>query len=338
MTHAERIALAVVLAASGLALDLPCAYAQSAEAEVLFRDGRNLIRQGNLGVGCDKLAASEALETSIGTLLNLGDCREQNGQIATAWKTFLDAAALAQDNPKERKRADEARRRASYLQPRLSYLTISVSDASDIDGLTITRDGAPVDRAFWNQGVPVDGGTYVIEASAPGHDAWRTSIVVAPENAHAMAEVPRFKPIEELAPAVAPPPVAPPPPPRHTTRAPHHPHAHRSRWTTMRFASLGSAAVSLGAIAFGAIEGLAANDEANQSRARCDADCSDPEIDVLNARSSRHALYSNLSFAGAAVAAAGAVTLWILGKPSAEVQLSPDIGRDHVALALTLEL
>jgi hypothetical protein len=71
------------------------AHAQSAPAEALFRDGRALIKQGKLEAGCDKLAASEKLESSVGTLLNLGDCKEKLGQTATAWAAFRKAEAMA---------------------------------------------------------------------------------------------------------------------------------------------------------------------------------------------------------------------------------------------------
>src|SRR6266850_4767204 len=84
------------------------AVAQSPEAETLFREGKRLLKEGKVSEACDKLAASERLESSTGALLNLGDCREKNGQLATAWAAFVKAATsakLAHD-----KREAEARR------------------------------------------------------------------------------------------------------------------------------------------------------------------------------------------------------------------------------------
>ena len=64
------------------------------------------------------------------------------------------------------------------IEPRLSYLTISVPDDSRIDGLVVNRNGAPVDPVLWNRAVPVDGGSYSIGGLAPGHEQWTTVIAV----------------------------------------------------------------------------------------------------------------------------------------------------------------
>ena len=82
--------LAVVVASAALAHAEP-----NPEAEKLFRDGRALAKQGNLAGACDAFAASNKLESSVGTLLNLGDCRAKLGQTATAWATFVEAGRLA---------------------------------------------------------------------------------------------------------------------------------------------------------------------------------------------------------------------------------------------------
>src|SRR4051812_35345515 len=99
MTLVDRVCLASLIAVLGSAVYIPATptivHAQSAEAEVLFRDGRTLIRRGKLAQGCDKLDASERLESSVGTLLNLGDCREKLGKFASAWAAFRKAEAMA---------------------------------------------------------------------------------------------------------------------------------------------------------------------------------------------------------------------------------------------------
>ena len=124
MTRVDRACLVAVVL-GGLVFP-SYAHAQSADAEALFRDGRNLIRRGKTAAGCDKLAASERLESSVGTLLNLGDCREKLGKLASAWAAFRKAEAMAKRSGGDDKRRDEAARRAAQLEPRLANLEIDV--------------------------------------------------------------------------------------------------------------------------------------------------------------------------------------------------------------------
>src|SRR5215470_17557485 len=146
MTRASRWFAAA--AAAWLGAICPDARAQSAEAEALFRDGRSLIKAGKLAAGCDKLAASERLESSVGTLLNLGDCREKQGKLASAWAAFRQAEAMARRTGGDDRRQAEAGRRAGLLEPRLANLTIQVGHR--VDGLIVRRDDEQVDDGGWN--------------------------------------------------------------------------------------------------------------------------------------------------------------------------------------------
>ena len=89
--------------------------AQPASAEALFQEGRTLLAAGDVAAACDRFEASNRQEASVGTLLNLGDCRERLGDTETAWATFLAAEALARRSSDDR--ADEAARRADALEP-----------------------------------------------------------------------------------------------------------------------------------------------------------------------------------------------------------------------------
>ena len=113
------------------------AAAQNAAAEALFSDGEKLLKEGKVAEACDAFEASNRLEPRAGTLVNLGTCREQNHQLASAWSAFKDALSRAKD-PKKKKIAET---RIKSIEPRLSYLTISVADESRVDGLVVSRDG-----------------------------------------------------------------------------------------------------------------------------------------------------------------------------------------------------
>ena len=153
------------------------AHAQSPEAESLFREGKALLKKGKIAEACDKLEASDKIEPKAGTELSLGDCREKNKQLASAWAVFLKAASTAKKE-NDGKRAAEAKRRAKLLAPKLKYLTIKVAEDRQYEGLEITRDGEPVDPAVWNQRVPIDQGTHKLVGKAPNRETWKEEVEI----------------------------------------------------------------------------------------------------------------------------------------------------------------
>jgi hypothetical protein len=67
------------------------AQSSSAQAEALFRQGKQLMAQKKFADACEAFDGSQKLDPSIATALNQADCREQNGQLATAWGLFVEA-------------------------------------------------------------------------------------------------------------------------------------------------------------------------------------------------------------------------------------------------------
>lgn len=176
------------------------AHAQSgsAEAEGLFRDGKRLMGEKKYAEACASFEASQNKDPLATTLLNLADCREKNGQIATAWGLFLEAERQTRGDKKQKALTKTAKDRAGKLEPRVSYLIINVPDDSRVDGLSITRNGEPVDELTWNRALPVDGGPYVIAGKAPGHEEWSTTVTVDAEKDKESVDVPKFKTLPEV--------------------------------------------------------------------------------------------------------------------------------------------
>src|SRR5688500_15209686 len=79
--------LAVVVA---LSPSIARAQSSAAQAEQLFKDGKSLMGAKQYAEACDAFAASQELDPQLTTLMNLADCREKNGQLATAWSLFLE--------------------------------------------------------------------------------------------------------------------------------------------------------------------------------------------------------------------------------------------------------
>jgi hypothetical protein len=186
-----------------LAVSVGRAHAQNAEAEVLFTDANRLIAEGKLAEACDAFEASNRVEPGAGTLLALGQCREQNHQLASAWSAYKDALSRAKDSRKR----DFATARIKALEPRLSYLTVSVPDDSRIDGLTLTRNGKSFDPALWSRALPVDGGVYLIAGNAPGRQPWQATAQVPADGAKISIEVPKLEELSKPLPPRPPPPL-----------------------------------------------------------------------------------------------------------------------------------
>ena len=310
------------------------AQAQIAEAETLFREGKRLMRLGQIASACEKFDASERLEPTDGTEINLANCREKNGQLATAWAMFTRAAASAK-RAGNSERAAEARRRAAELEPRLIHLTIVVPAASRVDGLVIKRNGTEVDRGLWDESVPVDPDEYQISGEAPGHEAWRTSVVVKGKSKK--VEIPVLVP--QPAPAASTAAESPAPGAgADATRAPVATAvvAAPSRFTRRRTMAIAAAAV--GVVAFGGGVGFAlhANDLQDEANAICPGvECSDARGVALNHDARRNALFANIGFAAGGVAIVGAAVLWFTGAPQTReaVTVVPTLASDRVGLS-----
>jgi len=300
------------------------ARAQSAEAETLFREGKRLMKKGQIAQACDKLDASDRLEPTDGTELNLADCREKNGQLATAWAMFVKAAAAARHAGNAGREA-EARKRAAALEPRLVYLTIEVPEDSKLDGLVVKRNDAAIDRELWDQRVPVDPDEYQISAEAPGRDPWSTSVVVKTRSKKVEVPVLDKLPEPRRAPAGERAQTPTDDPTRAGDAGPAGPAGSPApgRLTGTRKLALGLAAVGVVAAGVGVGFGLHASSLENQADATCpDAACTDPNAVAVNRSARRAALYANLGFAVGGAAVITAAVLWFTGAPKARETVS----------------
>jgi serine/threonine-protein kinase len=326
--------LAAVAFTLAVVLSPAIARAQSASdqatAEALFRQARDLMTAGHYGEACPKLAESQRLDPSAGTMLNLATCYEKNGQLASAWVTFKGAATAAQ-NANEPDRAKLARARVADLEPKLATLTIAVAPAADVPGLVVKRDGETVGRAGWGVPIPVDPGAHSVEASAPGRRPWQSQAVVEGPAAKASIDVPTL--VEDARPpAPAPPgPVSPPPP------APAVPPPPSSPGSTQRVLGVVTGVVGLGGIAVGSVFGLIAKGHQSDAGPHCNGTVCDGTgvSDLSDAHSA--ATVSTIGFiAGGAVLAGGVVLYLVAPRGSSGTGLVVAPGSAGSVAGLTL--
>jgi hypothetical protein len=194
---ATALAGLLVLLATPAAAQDPASKAQAVQ---LFDAADKLMLEGKVAAACPKYAASMKLDPQLGALLHLADCYSKNGQLASAWGAFREAEEMA--HMKNDDRASFAHDQAAQLEPRLSHLTVSVPDSSNLQGLEVRIDGAPVTSGAWGIATPIDTGSHGVEARAPGHETWSSSVVVTGESQEVRVEVPL------LTESAAPPPTA----------------------------------------------------------------------------------------------------------------------------------
>jgi serine/threonine-protein kinase len=285
------------------------AFAQdnSATVEALFNEGRRLASEGKLAEACPKFLASYNLERRVGTLMNLADCYEKNGQLASAWARFVEVRTAA-DRAGQPERADYARQHAEALLPRLPKLTITV--AHPPPGLQVMRDGVAVDAAILGVAVPVDPGDHVVEASAPGKVHWSSTAHVGGESASALVDIPPLTDVPVVAP-VGPVPAVPAPLPASVP-----PGADASRGLSGRaIGGIALAGAGVVAIGVGAAFGVMAIGKKNDSAPGCDVGGVANQC-YPDGASTRHDAVVDANVAsvlvgvGAAMAVGGAV-LWL---------------------------
>lgn len=321
-----RWSLLVLLALAGVA------HADENAADREAAAAQQLLRAGDIPAACARFEAAltalaeesppPTLDRDTAVRLAHADCRERNGELAAAWRAFGAIEELTRGASsrtlKVRGKTAVTRRRA--LEPRLSWLTISVG--TTLDGMVVTRGERDVPAAEWNVALPVDPGEHTISVSAPGHNAWTTKVALTAAGERqtisvpALEQLPREPPVER-------------PKPEPVVEVPAEPArpAARSgrRWIVL---GVGVAALAAGGGALGL-----------ELAARRDYDASTREPDDARQGSLFDAAvqkrYLAQGLAGVAVAGAGvAVWLWLSSPDERAVHAAPVVGSDHVGAAV----
>jgi len=296
---------ACALALTALVAPTRSAHAQEASrAQALFDEARRLMTDGRYAEACPKLAASQKLDPGAGTLMNLATCYEKNGQLASAWATFKEAAAASRASGHPDWEA-AARGRAEKLEPELARLVIVVPKEAQVTGLVVERDGAAIDVAEWAAPIPTDGGEHTVRASAPGRKPWSSQVTLAGPRAQVTVTVPALD-VDPSGVAAAAPSSAKAGGDASVPAANEQP---SSSGNTQRVVGVVLAGAGVLAVGAGAFFGLKANATYEDAKPYCNArnQCSDPGLEIASDASTQ-ATVADVSFiAGGVLVAAGAV-------------------------------
>jgi hypothetical protein len=334
LSRSRHVAFAVLLAALVTAPRVRAQGASEAAATALFDEGRRLMSEHKFAEACPRLAESQRLAPSGGTLLNLADCYEHTGQTASAWVAWKDAASRANAAGK----SDVEKRalaKAAALEPGLAKLTIAVAPGSDVSGLDVKRDGVAVGRTEFGLGIPVDPGAHVIEASAPAKKAFSMRIDVAPKQTDARVTVTLEDAPEAVAPAPPPPSPSPGlPPPGAPEPAP--PAASSPLKTVgIVVGSAGVAGLVVGAV-FG-VEASSKNQTALQPQnCRTSTLCTQNGL-TLTSDARNAATISTIGFVAGGALVAGGLVMWLVAPsatPRTGLRIVPQLSASSAGVSL----
>lgn len=143
--------------------------------EMLFREGRRLLKAGDVAGACRKFEESDRLDPAPGTLANLADCEERLGHVALAWEHWREVAdKVPADDP----RRASALARAAELEKKIARLVLEPARDAPAN-LVVKRDGITLVAASLGVALPVDPGPHTIVVSAPGREPRRFDIELA---------------------------------------------------------------------------------------------------------------------------------------------------------------
>jgi hypothetical protein len=307
LLSASLAGLSVVLAAGS---SVAAGSADQAAAVSLFQEAKQLAGAGDFEHACPKFAEAQRLLPTTGTLLNLGNCYEKVGKLASAWGAFKQAEILAR-NAHDAERLPEATRRAAAVESSLSKLTVTVAGSAGT-GMEVRRDGELLGEGQWGTAVPVDAGEHVIEVTAPGRQKWTTKVQVGAGAASVAVNVPELLPGGDADVKPAP----------------------GSAWSAPRIAGAAIGGAGLVALVVGALFGPQAISKNKESKQNCSPTdpnfCNDVGV-AVRADAQRWATASTATIIAGGVLVAGGVVLFATA-PSAKkpegvsVEIAPRVG------------
>ncbi len=150
-------------------------------ADAAFKEGRAFFDLGRYEQACEKFELSMQLDPSPGTLLNLGNCYEPQGDLLRALESFERAFASAERTNDPRRRElwkEAARERIASLSrrvPRLSVRNVPPDGQLSLDQRLVERESLGRNSSA----LRLNPGRHWVELSAPGKRTFRQEIDIA---------------------------------------------------------------------------------------------------------------------------------------------------------------
>ncbi|MBW2523547.1 MAG: hypothetical protein JRI23_05205 [Deltaproteobacteria bacterium] len=265
-------------------------------AKELFFQGHEAADRGDHAAACKSFRQSLRYFRRVSTLLNLGKCSDQLGQIAEALRYWTEGAALLEPTDARMKLAKE---RLADLEARVPRLELEVPEPLP-EGAAVELDGKVLPPERYASGLRLNPGVvYEVALIVPGHQASRERVELAEAELRQLA-LPLGAP-DPVPSAASAPPVALPP----------------TGLSGVQIGGIVLGAVGLAGIVTGGVTGGLVLDRKNTVETHCAEDvCTDP-AGVDAADSGRIlAAVSTAAFVGGGAALTAGVLMFVLGGPS----------------------
>jgi hypothetical protein len=314
-----------------------------AAAEALFKKGVADLDAGKYETACPALAESQRLDPRPGTLFAVADCRDKQGQIATAralYEDYLRAVEQMTTSLKLRHhdRAKTAKSRRDTLAVEVPELTLTLPAGAPAE-VKVTRDGVVFSKATFGIGLPVDPGEHVIKVQVgdgPIHEQ-RVTLQKRERKTVELQLGPKLAPepakaATATATAAAPPPTAAPSQVASNKGPAAGPTATAGQTAPPPSAGLGGrkiAALAVGGVGLAGIGlGAAMGAMALDKKGIIDAHCPDRKCDAEGSKALQDAqipgLVSTIGFGVGAAGVAAAVVLWVTAPSGAAPGGAPE--------------
>ncbi len=180
--------------ALGLLLLPATAAADPAVADQLFKRGKALLAEGRIAEACQRFEESFELDPALGAIMNLADCLERDGRVASAYGRWGEAIELAQRRKDDR--VEYARTRRDALKPSLSSVTVTVQGAAE--GLDVYRGNTKLAPGAYGVALPTDPGEVLVQVVRGDAVLWEQKVVLKESESASvvvdLAEIARVNP------------------------------------------------------------------------------------------------------------------------------------------------
>lgn len=300
------------------------AAAQEAAADALFDSARTAMARRDFDRACEQFRASDKLDPAAGTELNLADCEEKRGHLASAWELFRMVEEKLSPNDE---RVTVAHGRAQALQARVPRLTLEL--AADAPKNSTVRDGSvELGSATFGIPLPVEPGSHELVVSAPGFAARSFQIQLAEGEVRSLVVSPGAAPSPPAMPLAVPASSSPARTEQETTGS-------ASNRRTFGFALAGVGVAGLGVAAITSVM-VVSKKSAVDAGCQADKSCTSAGLDAAHSGRTLEVV-SNVGWVvGAAALGAGAYFILTSGsssKPSTAVALLPNPAGGQLSLS-----